>query len=259
MVVIETKIPIVAVQHHEAQASSPASNDSRNRIKFDCIRRYIDRKVPIRAISLYDGSEYDAFDSTSHMPEQLRDVMTYGMYYEFCIKLNECIRDHDIASRYCYKYVELYAEIFQLAAVLTVFVVAVLSGASLARSTSNDAVAALYIFLFSIFGSIVAFITMVSFLLLYYRSFNKEITKYTSLQKSAYARIQRECDALSKDISTSSVAITFYLGCDNTGNNKNNQYYDWQSHKMLKTTNFDHIIVTSTDLIPAAICHTENR
>lgn len=259
MVVIETKIPIVAVQPHEAQPSSSSSNDSGNRIKCDCIRRYIDSKVPIRAISLYDGNENDAFDSISSMPEQLREVMTYEMYYEFCIKINESIREHDIASKHHYKYVELYFKMFQAVTAFMISIVVTLGVKFISRSSSNDAVDALYIFLFSLFGSIVTIIITFSVLSFYYRIFNKEITKYTSLQKSAYARIQRECYALSQDISTPSVAITFYLGCNDTGNNKNNQYYDWHTHKLMKTTNFDHIIVTSTDLIPAAICHTENR
>ena len=82
--------------------------------------------------------------------------------------------------------------------------------------------------------------------------------KYISIETSSYATIQREFDVLSKDISTTSVATTFYLGCSDP-TNTSSRYYDWNSRKKIATINFDHIIVTSTTLIPVDISPNENR
>ena len=95
----------------------------------------------------------------------------------------------------------------------------------------------------------------------YYRKYNDEIMKHITAQKIAYEAIQRECEIVSNDISTTSKVITLYLGYSKEGEkgwNAYDKYCDVTSKTLVKTIKFDHIIVTTTDIMLAPSNNDEN-
>ena len=252
MVVIETKIPIVAVQQryhtltHQQSSSSVNVRSCTSRYWDDICCYFWNGPMSIREIQLYDRNDDDNVESLgkhriTSMPEQLLEFMTPDMYLEFGNKINEWIRKHDIAAQNRYRYDELYLKkMFQAATMAMLFAVLAMVGISLFLSKSDGTVILLCVFQF-------AFIILVSLKVLYRRKFNRTIVQNISIQNDALAQIQRECDKLSKDISTSSVVTTFYVAYSQEGD-KYHRYCDCDSRTMLKTTKFDHIIVTSTTL-----------
>ena len=177
--VIETNIPIVKVpQHHEAQSSS----HSERRNYFDCVFGGVPNGTVVRAIALYDNSdchytEDDAIDiRRSNMPEQLRDVMTHDVYIEFCTKMNDWIRQHDIAAQQRHKYNDTNFNIWYIVILVCIFTAIVLAVKFLMRSSSSswiNTVRTLYPY--CIFW---VFICRVGYKCLYYRTYNEDILKY---------------------------------------------------------------------------------
>jgi hypothetical protein len=259
MVVIEAKIPIVALPAQFQYESSSSS----------CWNCGSDRKSPIRAIALpqrllsvvadddsmnhQENTDREAMRNRScHMPVQLQDVMTVDRYIEFVNQLNERIRRYDIAGRHRCRY-EIYYKLFQSTSASTLLAGLSLVGKYLQRFTlswgdDDDAfLTLLYQFLYYFFGSLFVVFTLFGLISLYHRMFNPQMMKYISIQNTAYANMQQECADLSKHISTTTMNITFSLGCKDP-KNRQKKYYDWNARNFVFTSIFDHIIVTITTL-----------
>jgi hypothetical protein len=94
MSVIETKIPIVEIQHHD-EPSFSGGGCSKSKHHLLC-RNFWNDRVPTRALLLCHGN--DEGNRINHMPVQLSAVMTIDAYNAFCTTINEWIQQHDIAA-----------------------------------------------------------------------------------------------------------------------------------------------------------------
>ena len=152
-----------------------------------------------------------------------------------------------MATKHRYQYETFYLNILSTVLYAILFAAMAYFGKFLVliMSTSYVILVIIYLLLYSIIlGSAVAIICYNNHKSMYYRMYNKEIMKYITIQNTMYETIQQECDELSKAISTSSVIITFRLGCSHV--KKCQHYCDIDTQEMIRTTNFDHIIMKRT-------------
>ena len=274
MTVTQTRIPIVAVkQHHHNDITTSAvwwwrgsSSSSRHEV----------RAIPLSTVAVVNGDyhqhqhPYSDIETTTMnendtagaeeearpVPPPLCDVMTPESYMDWGRSINRWIRQHDEADALRTKYAVTNVKWMNRATItISAVVISILVQGLFSNTGTNVGLYILYSFLLGVGG--VCFMVAVGFTAetRYYRKYNEKIMKHISAQKIAYEAIQRECEIVSNDISTTSKVITLYLGYSKEGDDN---YYDVASKTLVKTIKFDHIIVTTTDIMIAPSNNDEN-